>query len=171
MRRLPVALPLVAFVAAACSLEVVGRGRGEEPGQSTEPALPAGRDGGAASGDPSAPPSATTPPQPENCDVDGDGHESTACGGDDCCDTDPDVYPGAKDFHGKLNACGTWDYDCDGLIAKETPVGKCTDGFFSCSGEGFEQDTACGADGTHFECGWLFGCAHDKKTSRPQRCK
>jgi hypothetical protein len=39
-------------------------------------------------------------------DADGDGHLAIACGGDDCDDNDPTVYPGATEyFDGKDNDC------------------------------------------------------------------
>lgn len=43
-------------------------------------------------------------------DLDGDGHEDMACGGDDCADNDSTVYPGALDI------CDGKDNDCDGTI-------------------------------------------------------
>jgi len=42
-------------------------------------------------------------------DLDGDGEESAACGGDDCNDGRADVYPGAAEL------CDGVDNDCDGI--------------------------------------------------------
>lgn len=50
-------------------------------------------------------------------DFDGDGHDITDAGGDDCDDTDPDIYPGAPDrwYDGIDSDCqGNDDYDQDG---------------------------------------------------------
>jgi len=45
------------------------------------------------------------------CDVDGDGYEAEMCGGDDCDDIDPVVYPGAEE----ICASGI-DDDCAGFV-------------------------------------------------------
>ena len=55
-------------------------------------------------------------PEPA-CDVDGDGYESVACGGDDCDDLDPDINPGAIEIDGD-----GIDQDCDGTEACDEPV-------------------------------------------------
>ena len=59
---------------------------------------------------------------PSECDKDGDGHKAKGkCGGDDCDDEDPDVYPGQTAFFDVKNKRGNFDYDCDG---QETPDPK-----------------------------------------------
>ncbi len=52
-----------------------------------------------------------------SCDVDADGHEDEACGGDDCDDTDPSVSPGESEtwYDGVDQDCDdSSDYDADG---------------------------------------------------------
>lgn len=56
------------------------------------------------------PPAQTQAPPPaqtqatDPCDEDGDGHQSVTCGGDDCNDLDPTVFPGAPDLNAVAGA-------------------------------------------------------------------
>jgi len=53
-------------------------------------------------------------------DGDGDGHQSLACGGDDCDDGNAAVYPGAFEGAGLPQSCTDGlDNDCDGLTDME----------------------------------------------------
>lgn len=47
------------------------------------------------------------------CDVDGDGHQSLACGGDDCDDGSALISPGSTEL------CDGLDNDCDRIIDEE----------------------------------------------------
>jgi len=64
----------------------------------------------------------------ECLDLDGDGHLSFTCGGDDCDDADADVYPGAPE------RCNGLDDDCDTVVEEDqdgdgyyNDGGVCTD--------------------------------------------
>jgi hypothetical protein len=67
-------------------------------------------------------------------DVDGDGYGNasvpqSACSkpsgyvsnSTDCCDTDANAHPGQTSWFTAVNACGSWDWNCDGVITKEVP--------------------------------------------------
>lgn len=84
-------------------------------------------------------------------DADGDGHRSTAFGGDDCDDTNAQIYPGAQEL------CDGQDQDCDGQIdeqlsrACESACGAgtetCADGTWGeCSAPAPSTETCNGAD-------------------------
>ena len=50
------------------------------------------------------------------CDADSDGFDKASCGGNDCDDTDPDVFPGADEY------CNEIDDDCDGTVDEADAV-------------------------------------------------
>lgn len=84
------------------------------------------------------------------CDMDCDGDLSIACGGDDCCDTDPNVFVGQTEFFEAKSACGSFDYNCDGAEEKELGLGK------ACSRPTWENRCDApkiGFKGTIPECG------------------
>jgi hypothetical protein len=171
----------LAFVSAACALDVRGLGGDLPDGgpRVTPPDQDAGAPGldeggsadapatseGTADG-PSAIPDApgyvdagdalaASPEAGSTCDEDGDGHLAMgpACGGDDCCDHDAHVHPGQVAYFTSAGACGGFDYDCDGKESPEYAGASCQWSSFACSGDGFAAPTpACGATGTFTSC-------------------
>jgi len=77
------------------------------------------------------------------CDNDGDGHytiaSQTSCtgakrnspAGDDCLDSDKNVYPGQTAWFTTPRADGGWDYNCDGSITQQYTVIANLSGCFS----------------------------------------
>ena len=61
-------------------------------------------------------------------DLDGDGFRDADCGGDDCDDSDPDIYPGAPE------ACDGKDSDCNGVIPADEADAD-GDGWMICDGD------------------------------------
>jgi hypothetical protein len=64
-------------------------------------------------------------------DLDGDGHRSEQCAGDDCDDGDPEAHPGAAEAAGRdldCNGVVGVDGDGDGHLTPETGGDDCDDG-------------------------------------------
>ena len=80
-------------------------------------------------------------------DLDGDGVPGADCGGDDCDDADPAVYPGADEL------CGTGiDEDCDAYVDEDDAVDAITwyqDGDGDGYGDAFASQLACDAPPDH----------------------
>jgi hypothetical protein len=95
------------------------------------------------------------------CDLDQDGFRAVgqACGGTDCCDTDGRAHPGETSFFTSADACGSFDYDCNGSDDSEFAIVNCTLGFFACNGSGFAAlPPACGVVATFDTCNLTVGC-------------
>jgi len=81
-------------------------------------------------------------------DMDMDGHPVESCGGDDCDDSDPDVYTGAEEL------CDMKDNNCDGATDEVAPFW-----YIDCDGDGFAADTSgtvqqCAEPAPAGSCGW-----------------
>ncbi len=110
------------------------------------------------------------------CDMDCDGVLAPSCGGDDCCDSDPDVFPGQTEFFETANECGDYDYNCDGDEQKRGGAGDvCERKAFSCEEKqgfvGFVPN--CGDRGAWVRCtSWqAFGGCDSDFQERVQSCR
>jgi hypothetical protein len=105
------------------------------------------------------------------CDRDHDGHRAVGgiCGGDDCCDFDPIVFPGQTNFFAAANACGNFDFDCDGKQASQLDRAGCHIANFQCVGDGFGDDTKCGDEADFFTCDFAGLLCLPKKAPRKQQ--
>ena len=196
------AAPLTVAV-ASCTLQTSGLDRappGEQPDAASAP--PPGADASQAPVEASTEPPAAldAPPPPASsgpdaaqgagsdaqvdgadagpispqCDQDADGHASLGgCGGDDCCDTDARAHPGDTAYFEDQDACGSFDYDCNGREDPQHGQAGCNLDFFggSCGGDGFASSTACGATGSYTSCNYaVFTCSTSSST-RVQGCR
>ena len=96
------------------------------------------------------------------CDLDEDGFLAMgACGGTDCCDYDGRAHPGDTDFFATQDACGSFDYDCDGQDSTQFPIADCSLHGFSCGANGFDKvSPPCGTSATYDTCKYeVFSCS------------
>ncbi len=84
-------------------------------------------------------------------DADGDGFDSTDCGGADCNDGNPGIYPGNAEVCDAANV----DEDCDPL----------TFGDRDADGDGFVDSACCNAMGDSMVCG--DDCSDSRRDVRP----
>lgn len=122
------------------------------------------------------PPVAGAPNDPA-CDADRDGHQAEGkCGGDDCDDSDADVFTQQpKYFSARQDNVG-YDYDCNGKPQQEQPAPVVCMGIdlTACpTGEGFLRTLpACGVIGKWGKCvkGTLTCDEQVIDDMRPMRC-
>ena len=69
----------------------------------------------------------------DSCDKDNDGHQDYACGGDDCNDLEPTVYPGAEE------KCDGLDNACSGTLPADEQDAD-NDGYMTCQGDCEPED-------------------------------
>jgi hypothetical protein len=98
----------------------------------------------------------------------------------DCCDNASNTFPGATTLSGTVNACSSFDYNCNGLEDKEYTTtssggcGTCCSGFCCCGGSaGWASGiAACGTNATWNTggCGGWSTCPKNQE-QRSQRCR
>jgi hypothetical protein len=190
---------LAAF-AVACTLQANGLSASGEiaPGRIDAGATPSSHDDAAAGSDPepqdaaiaddsaaptdasttsdapvSVTPDASSADGGSPCDMDGDGHRAKGgvCNGDDCCDLDPHAFAGQTSFFPTPDACGSFDYDCDGKESPEFDVVNCKLGFFSCNGDGFKSSASCGAAAAFEACNFAWTTCSQQESLKTQGCR
>jgi hypothetical protein len=115
------------------------------------------------------------------CDCDGDEAKSPSCdpdvGAADCDDFDPRIRPGqgfvADPWPDASGHAPAGDWNCDGKVRRELPVGVSCATASPCPSPGFVGDPPCGSAGPFITCASILGlgCSDGKTESRVQRCK
>jgi hypothetical protein len=106
------------------------------------------------------------------CDLDQDGYRAESCGGSDCCDYDSRATPGDNAYYGAADACGSFDYDCDGTLEPRYAKVSCQLGFFVCTGSGFDQaPPLCGDSATYDTCNDALVTCTTTQSSVAQECR
>jgi hypothetical protein len=108
-----------------------------------------------------------------NCDLDQDGFKSTkpGCDGTDCCDNDARTHPGEQAFFTAADACGKFDYNCDGTDEPQFAKVNCMLALLACTGSGFDKaPPACGAVATFDACNLGIGC-YTSQSQQAQSCR
>jgi hypothetical protein len=110
------------------------------------------------------------------CDEDQDTYDARGtCGGNDCCDTDAKAHPGQTTFFAQADACGSFDYNCNGQLDAQYPVNLTCGGtgLSGCSGgSAFLGDPGCGNSGLFATCvaNGLLACQPGDETMVTQGC-
>jgi hypothetical protein len=113
------------------------------------------------------------PSGPLDCDRDGDGWLAVGggCNGEDCCDTDPNAHPQQTSFFTGANHCGSFDYDCNGVITPEYGQASCQPALGGCTGDGFDQPQACGVTASFAHCALGFLTCTTMSQTKTQGCR
>jgi hypothetical protein len=109
------------------------------------------------------------------CDQDHDGFRALACGGTDCCDTDALARPNQTAYFTTADACGSFDYNCNGHDDPEFAENLACSGTVLSrqGGSGFIGTEMCGQSGPYGTCmaGGVLGCAPGGITTQTQACQ
>lgn len=126
------------------------------------------------------------------CDEDGDSYLSMRCAGTDCCDIDSAAHPGETQWFTQADACGSFDYNCDGKQESEYPASltcgyvwsvgcipycagaSCVCGGASCSTGYVGPDPGCGKSAEYDQCqpANVFSCSPKAiAPSQTQACR
>ncbi len=101
------------------------------------------------------------------CNGGGEATKDVALG--DCCDRDPNVYPGQQAYFTTASACGTFEYNCTKFIEAEYPnLVNCSLGCPSGPAGWGSTVPGCGESGTFATCNDLTGCG--KAVLHTQAC-
>lgn len=107
-------------------------------------------------------------------------YTSPASSATDCCDSDATAHPGAGGWYSSPNACGSFDYDCNGQQnnefngAYQKGCGVCCSGFCCCDAAvGWANAVPpCGQSGTWYinDCSSWSKCNQEWET-RVSKCR
>lgn len=89
-----------------------------------------------------------------SCDRDGDGYLAAACGGDDCCDIDPEVHPNQdpSEWWSIASACGRYEHNCQSGLEHRYPQAACAWVNGACVGSGTFGNVPCGVEALWQSC-------------------
>jgi hypothetical protein len=115
---------------------------------------------------------------PPVCDFDQDTYKAkgATCGGNDCCDTDNKAHPGQTSYFTQADACGSFDYNCNGTNDPEFAANlKCGGtGALGCTGGSafLGSDPGCGGSALYGTCvgNGLLACQPGNEMTVTQGC-
>jgi hypothetical protein len=107
------------------------------------------------------------------CDLDQDGYRSMegTCGGNDCCDYDSRANPGDTNFYTSTDACGSFDYNCNGKNDEKYAKASCSLDGLGCTADGFaDSPPACGVTATFDTCNYAVAFCYSSTSQAVQAC-